>query len=124
VNRVLLNATLIERTALRYTPAGVAVIEAQLQHQSDTVEAGVSRRLQFPFVVIALGGTAKQLANESLGSELSLTGFLAPRSRRSSRLLVHVQQYSRLAACGQTDAKQNETVNTTEYDDGNSAKRQ
>ncbi|HXY22397.1 MAG TPA: primosomal replication protein N [Burkholderiaceae bacterium] len=124
MNRVLLNATLIERTALRYTPAGVAVIEAQLEHQSDAIEAGVSRRLQFPFGAIALGGTAKQLANESLGSELSLSGFLAPRSRRSARLLVHVQQYSRLTASGQVDAKQNESVGTTEHDDGNSAKGQ
>ena len=122
MNRVLLNATLIERTALRYTPAGVAVIEAQLQHQSDTVEAGVNRRLEFPFGAIALGGIAKQLANESLGSELSLSGFLAPRSRRSARLLVHVQQYSRLATSRQADAKQGESINTMEHDNGNSAK--
>ena len=122
MNRVLLNATLVERTALRYTPAGVAVIEAQLQHQSDTVEAGVNRRLQFAFGAIALGGIAKQLADEGLGSELSLCGFLAPRSRRSARLLVHVQQYSRLAGSQQADAKQNESVNTMEYDNGNRAK--
>jgi len=122
VNRVLLNATLIERTALRYTPAGVAVIEVQLQHQSDALEAGVNRRLEFAFGAIALGGTARQLANESLGSELSLSGFLAPRSRRSARLLVHVQQYSRLAASRQADTKQNESVNTMEHDNGNSAK--
>lgn len=124
MNRVFLNATLIERTALRYTPAGVAVIEAQLQHQSDAIEAGVSRRLQFPFGAIALGESAKQLANESLGSELSLSGFLAPRSRRSSRLLVHVQQYSRLAASGQADGKRNESVDMRECDDGDRAKEQ
>jgi len=124
MNRVFLNATLIERTALRYTPAGVAVIETQLQHQSDAIEAGVSRRLQFAFRAIALGAIAKQLANESLGSELSVTGFLAPRSRRSARLLVHVQQYSRLAAPTEAGAMRNELVDTTECNDGNSAKRQ
>lgn len=123
MNRVFLNATLIERTALRYTPAGVAVIEAQLQHHSDAIEAGISRKLQFPFGAIALGESAKQLANETLGSELSLSGFLAPRSRRSSRLLIHVQQYSRLATSRQTDPKPDESVDTTEYEDGNRAKK-
>ena len=103
-----MNATLIERTALRYTPAGVAVIEAQLQHRSETIEAGVSRKLQFPFAAIALGGTATQLASEDLGSELALSGFLAPRSRRSTRLLVHVLEISRLAAPGQTQASRND----------------
>jgi len=116
---VLLNATLMERTALRYTPAGVPVIELHLEHRSEALEAGVGRRLQFPFAAIALGGTAKQLAAESLGSELELTGFLAPRSRRSTRLLVHVVEFSRLAQDKQAGAMQNNSRNPTECDDGN-----
>lgn len=119
-----MNATLIERTALRYTPAGTAVIEAQMQHQSETIEAGMSRRLEFPFGAIALGGTAKQLASESLGSELELRGFLAPRSRRSTRLLVHVQEFSRLAAPKLRQAGRNEQIDKAEYNNGNSPKEQ
>jgi primosomal replication protein N len=92
-----MQATLMERTGLRYTPAGIPVVEAQLQHRSDTVEAGLPRRLAFDFAAIAIGETAQQLAGVELGSELGLSGFLAPRSRRSTRLLVHVQAFSRLA---------------------------
>jgi len=98
----------MERTALRYTPAGVAVIEARLQHESEAVEAGISRRLQFPFAAIALGGAAQQLAGERLGSELTLRGFLAPRSRRSTRLLVHVLEISRLPPSKQSGATRND----------------
>jgi len=107
-NRVQLSGTLVERTALRYTPAGIAVIEAQLQHLSQTVEAGMSRRLEFSFGAIALGGLAKELASESLGCDLALRGFLAPRSRRSTRLLVHVLEFSRLAAPAMAGAGRND----------------
>jgi primosomal replication protein N len=95
-----MDATLIERTALRYTPAGIPVIEAQLQHQSEVTEAGLRRILDFAFGAIAIGETATRLANESLGGQLQLRGFLAPRSRRSTRLLVHVLEFQRRADGG------------------------
>ena len=92
-----MQATLVERMALRYTPAGIPVVEAQLQHRSELVEAGLQRRLAFDFSAIAIGDTARALALAELGSELGLSGFLAPRSARSTRLLVHVLEFSRLA---------------------------
>ena len=93
-----MTATLVERSAIRYTPAGVPVVEAQLQHQSQVEEAGGSRTLDFAFGAIALGPVARRLAAESLGSAVEVTGFVAPRSRRSTRLLVHVQDFSRQQA--------------------------
>ncbi len=103
-----MNATLVERTALRFTPAGIPVLEAQLQHVSQAVEAGITRRLDFALDVIAMGETAQQLARESLGSELAMSGFLAPRSRRSSRLRVHVVDFSRLVAPAMPSPAQND----------------
>ncbi len=103
VNRVDMNATLVERSALRFTPAGIPVIELQLEHESEAVEAGVRRLLKFPFDAIAIGDTAKGLAAERLGDALELHGFLAPRSRRSVRLLVHVLEYERLPAPGRAN---------------------
>jgi primosomal replication protein N len=104
VNRLQMSATLIERTNLRYTPAGIPVIEAQLQHRSQAVEAGIDRQLDFPFGAIAIGDTARQLADESLGRHLQLSGFLAPRSRRSPRLLVHVLEFTRCATSDEMSA--------------------
>ena len=93
-----MQASLLERTDVRYTPAGIPVVEAQFEHRSETMEAGMQRRLAFDFAAIAIGQTAEALAGVELGSELGLSGFLAPRSRRSTRLLVHVLDFSRQAA--------------------------
>ncbi len=120
----MLSATLLERAALRFTPAGVAVLEAKLQHHSEVLEAGVKRRLQFDFSAIALGSNARELAAQPLGSELELSAFLAPRSRRSARLVVHVLGFSRLADRSQAGAKQNDTIGMTEQNDGNSQQKQ
>ena len=103
-----MSATLIERTALRYTPAGIPVIEAQLQHRSQATEAGVERRLDFAFGAIAIGDAARKLADEKLGEQLQVSGFLAPRSRRSSRLLVHVLEFTRCAALDEMSAIQDD----------------
>jgi primosomal replication protein N len=92
-----MNATLIERAAVRFTPAGVPVLDARLRHLSTLTEAGVERVLDFSFDAVALGETATRLAAEQLGGDLELDGFLAPRSKRSTRILVHVQEFSRIA---------------------------
>jgi primosomal replication protein N len=104
MNRVMVNGRLVERTALRYTPAGIPVIDATLDHASEVMEAGLRRKLAFSFEVTAIGDMARQLSDENLGSELALGGFLAPRSRRSTRIRVHVLELTRLAPAALADA--------------------
>jgi hypothetical protein len=55
LNRVELAGTLIERKALRFTPAGVPVIECLIGHQSEQLEAGSPRRVECEIPAIALG---------------------------------------------------------------------
>jgi primosomal replication protein N len=95
VNQVHLDGILVERAATRHTPAGVAVVEAQIRHRSDVIEAGAPRTLQFMVNAIALGPVAGKLEREALGVQLDLSGFLAPRSRRSSKLVLHLTEYRR-----------------------------
>src|SRR5882757_8392509 len=90
MNEFRLSGALIERAAMRFTPAGVPVLEAQIQHRSEVVEAGAVRALEFVVSAVGLGPVAGDLQREALGAELDLTGFLAPRSRRSKRLVLHV----------------------------------
>jgi len=108
MNLVRMRATLVERAALRYTPAGIPVAEAQMVHQSQVEEAGSTRTLDFAFGVIAIGHVATRLAAEGLGSELALSGFLSPRSRRSTRLQVHVQEFTRQEQPDEPGAGRNE----------------
>ena len=80
--------------ALRYTPAGVPVAELSLRHDGAVSEAGVERQLGFEFPAIAVGPVAIALDREPLGKALEIAGFIAPKSRRSSRLVVHITEYA------------------------------
>lgn len=80
---------------MRYTPAGLRVQELGFQFTGSAVEASFERQLDFEFDAIAVGDVAGQLAEVALGTELTLSGFLAPTSRRSKRIRLHVTQYAR-----------------------------
>jgi primosomal replication protein N len=98
VNEFRLSGILVERAALRFTPAGVPVVEAQIRHRSDVIEAGVPRTLEFVVSAIGLGPIAGALEHEPLGVQLDLAGFVAPRSRRSGKLVLHLTGLHRARA--------------------------
>ena len=93
MNQVRIRATGVAKIALRYTPAGVAVLEASFRHEGAVIEAGGERKLAFEFSAIALGAVAQALDREPLGATMTLEGFIAPRTRRSTRLLMHITEY-------------------------------
>ncbi len=76
---------------MRYTPAGVAVSEARLQHRSQLHENGGERQVEVELAVVALGDLAKVLAAGSLGGGVKVEGFLAARSRHSKTPVLHAQ---------------------------------
>jgi len=87
-----LNATAQEVKALRYTPAGLPVVEILLAHTSQVQEAGRARRVAFELSALALGDAALLLADTPLGARLQLRGFLAPARKGSSKIVLHIQQ--------------------------------
>jgi len=94
-NRWLVGVRLVRQGTARYTPAGLRVQELGFQFKGRVVEAGFERQLDFEFDGIAVGDVAGQLAQIALGTELTLSGFLAPASRRSKRIRLHVTEYAR-----------------------------
>jgi len=97
VNRVRIRAALQGRDALRRTPAGIPVLELEMTHASTVVEAGMERNLAFAFEALAVGEVALRLERVELGALVEVEGFLALRSRRSTRLRVHVTEFERPA---------------------------
>ena len=93
MNRVTLAAQLQAKAALRYTPAGLPVIDLSLRHSATVVEAQLPRQLDFEITAVALGDAAQRLERVALGTALQLDGFLAPRSRRSKTLVLHITDY-------------------------------
>ena len=90
LNCVELTGTLIERKALRFTPAGVPVTECVIGHQSEQVEAGSPRLVECEIQTIGLGDTANWLQAATPGVRVHLRGFFAARSRNSKQLRLHV----------------------------------
>ncbi len=93
MNQVRIRAKAVAKNALRYTPAGVAALEASFAHDGQVIEAGSPRNLSFEFSAVALGAVAQALEREPLGATMTIEGFIAPRTRRSQRLVVHITEY-------------------------------
>jgi primosomal replication protein N len=89
-NRTELSGRLLERGALRYTPAGIPVIDFSLGHASEQFEAGAARKVDCEMACVALGTTAQLLAGAKPGDSVSVQGFLAARSVKSRTPVLHV----------------------------------
>jgi len=89
-NRTELAGRLLERGILRYTPAGVPVIEFRVVHASEQMEAGTARNVECELACVALGPTARLLKEASPGTELTVSGFLAAKSLKQKTPVLHV----------------------------------
>lgn len=92
MNEVVLSGTAHGVNDLRYTPAGIAVLEFSLRHTSTQAEAGQSRRVELEMPAVAFGGLAERLARASVASRpITARGFLAKRSLRSTQIVLHAR---------------------------------
>jgi len=90
VNQLRLTATLAERDALRYTPAGVPVVNCILQHVGEVMEAETPRQVEFAIAAMGIGPVGQRLERLPLGTLLDCEGFLARRHRNSKALVFHI----------------------------------
>jgi primosomal replication protein N len=91
VNEVVLSGTAQDLLDLRFTPAGIPVIEFNLRHASVQAEAGHNRRVELDMPAIAFGSLAQRLAQDAPGRSIMARGFLARRSLRSSQVILHAR---------------------------------
>jgi primosomal replication protein N len=89
VNRLVLAARLVERGALRYTPAGLPALDFELKHESELSEDGLARKVSLQIRGVAIGSITHGLAAMGLGSAGSFAGFLAA-GRNGRGLVFHV----------------------------------
>ena len=88
-NRLMLAGQIGAMQALRYTPAGAAVLELRIVHRSRQTEAGIERTVECEMPALAIGETAKRLSRQPLGSALTCSGFVAARRQGSDRIEFH-----------------------------------
>lgn len=90
LNQLRLDGQVVERGAVRYTPAGIPVIEFRLQHESEQIEGGGKRKVDCEVSCVALGPLANLLSGMTAGSLCSATGFIAAKSLKNRSLVLHV----------------------------------
>jgi len=93
MNRLVLTAQLVERGAMRYTPAGLPALDLSLKHESEVTQDGQSRKVSMEIRARGIGEITRRLATLEIGSTHGFAGFLG--SQRNGRGIVfHVTELS------------------------------
>jgi primosomal replication protein N len=95
VNQLKVVATVVEKSVLRYTPAGIPIATATLKHDSKQEQAGGQRQVEFEIAAIAAGEISKRFLGIELGVSMIFTGFLARKNRNSKSLVFHVTEFQK-----------------------------
>ena len=91
MNRMVLSAQLLERGAVRYTPAGLPAIDCKLMHASTVTEDGSPRQVSLEIKALAIGALSRPLGLMVLGSSAMFAGFLAT-TRNGRGMLFHITE--------------------------------
>jgi len=87
-----LSACIAGLDALRYTPAGIPALNLQLEHESETQEAGQARQIKVVVKAVAFGALAERLAKQAVGSVWRFHGFLG-NARNGKSIVFHIQEF-------------------------------
>lgn len=88
MNKLVLQAEVVQIEPLRYTPAGIPLLIVVLRHVSEQVEAGMKRKVECEVNAVTFGDLA--LKGLEIGSHIQASGFLAKRSFKSTQLVMHI----------------------------------
>jgi primosomal replication protein N len=89
LNRLLLSAQLVERAAMRYTPAGLPALDVGLKHESELSENGQPRKVSMEMRAVAIGEVTRSLTAMALGDAAVFAGFVTS-ARNGRGLLFHI----------------------------------
>ena len=89
MNRLVLSATLVQRSALRHTPAGLPAVDLGLKHESTVSEDGQPRKVSMEMRAVAIGAVTQPLLGLTMGQGGSFAGFITS-SRNGRGLVFHI----------------------------------
>jgi len=91
-NSLQLSAQVTQEDVLRYTPAGIAILQIWLSHLSEQEEICIKRKVDCVIQGVLVGQQAIDYAGKLMGHSIEAVGFLAKRSLSNTRLVFHIQQ--------------------------------
>jgi primosomal replication protein N len=98
LNNLTLSGVVVSLEPIRYTPAGIPLLNFVLQHASEQIEAGLKRKVECEVNAVVLGDLADifKKQNIQLGSSVKVKGFLAKRSAKSTQLVLHIEKLEKI----------------------------
>ncbi|HEX2013140.1 MAG TPA: primosomal replication protein N [Roseateles sp.] len=91
MNRLVLQAQLLELGLIRYTPAGQTALDFSLKHESQVQEAGRPRKVSMEIRAVAIGEICKRVQALGVGGSACFTGFLAAM-RNGRGTIFHITE--------------------------------
>ena len=91
-NEFVLSGELAAVEPLRYTPAGIPLINFRLLHRSQQVEAGLKRQVECEVSGVAMAEVAVALSRLKPGQATRVKGFLNRKNRMSAQLVFHATE--------------------------------
>ena len=94
MNRLQLQAVVVQVQSLRYTPAGIPVLNLVLEHVSQQTEMDTPRTVQLQIRAVAFGALAERLQKQAFNEMVAFDGFLA-NARNGKGVVFHIQAFSK-----------------------------
>lgn len=91
-NRLEVSGEVVSLEVLRHTPAGIPILTFTVHHVSIQHEAGMKRQAECDVPVMAMGDLAKKAAGLQIGDQIKVAGFLAKKSLKNDRLVLHLNE--------------------------------
>jgi primosomal replication protein N len=92
VNKLVLQAQLLELGLIRYTPAGQAALDFSLKHESQVTEAGRPRRVSLEIKSVVIGSElCKRVQALGVGGHAFFEGFIAAM-RNGRGTIFHITE--------------------------------
>lgn len=92
-NRVEIEGSLAALDSVRYTPAGIPIVELKITHVSEQLEAGKPRQVELEVWAVAAGELTGRLSKTPLGAKIRATGFLAHKGKAKIQVVLHITEF-------------------------------
>jgi len=96
-NLLVIQGELLKVEELRFTPAGIPILNVVIGHLSEQVEAGMKRRVECEVNAMIMGELAKTCQTLTAGTAVKAAGFLAKRGFKSTQLVMHINKLEQVS---------------------------
>jgi primosomal replication protein N len=91
-NEIALSGEITAIEPLRYTPAGIPLLNFRLAHHSRQTEAGLKRQVECELGGVAMAEVAVSMSRLKPGQSVRISGFLNRKNRMSQQLILHATE--------------------------------